>query len=272
MAELYKTTPDRVMLVNGGDPGLDVLIHYYKHLDVIIRSPTYGAYKTLCERHGVKYKEVTHLDLHNEPNLVIICNPNNPTGDYVDARRLSLDNPQPVFVIDETYIDFAERYTAPHTSICESVIPYGLDNVFVIRSMSKYYGLAGMRVGCIVGNVGQLRHMFNNKNVLDISKLCVLKVLEYKEHYDKCADDVIRNKKRITDVLDEKKIGYVDTPCNFICVSSGNMSVSECLVIAKTHGLIFRDISDRVGCDGMYRVTIGDVFDTDKTVKFIYSL
>ena len=258
LSELYNTSIGRIMLVNGGDQGLDMLIRYYKKMDAVIKVPTYGAYKTLCELYNVLYDEVLELEQKYDNKMVFICNPNNPTGEYVNIKQLAIDNPSSIFIVDETYIDFSNL---------ESMCSYGFDNVFVIRSMSKYYGLAGVRIGCVVGDVNKMRHTFNNKNILDLSKICVLKVLENKEYYDKCAEDVRRNKDKIINVLIKMKRVFIDTPCNFICVKGVNDLV-------KTHDqeLIFRDISSRVNCSDMYRVTIGNKNDTDKTIKFFLSL
>jgi histidinol-phosphate aminotransferase len=257
MSKLYDVNPETIMLTNGGDAGLDVLVKYFGHMDAIIKTPTYGMYKTLCEAHKVKYEEVQSLD-QCDNKLVFICNPNNPTGEYItDIEQLALDNPTSIFIVDETYIDFSNSKSA---ACC-------LNNVFVIRSMSKYYGLAGVRIGCIIGDVGKLKCIFNDKNVSDISKLCVLKVLEHKDYYDKCSMCVKKNKQRIINALESRGKKYTDTGCNFLCV----VGIND-LINAREQKLLFRDISSRINCDNMYRITIGNDDDTRKTIRFIYSL
>ena len=196
LSVLYNTDANRIMLINGGDQCLDVLIRYFRHMDAVIKIPTYGVYKTLCELHKVKYNEVSDLKDKYLKKLVFICNPNNPTGEYIDIKQLASNNLSSIFVIDETYIDLLLE---------KSMCSYNMDNVFIIRSMSKYYGLAGVRIGCIIGGVDKMRNSFNNKNVLDISKLLAIKVLENKEYYDNCAAIVNKNKERVVNILIKKK-------------------------------------------------------------------
>jgi histidinol-phosphate aminotransferase len=258
LSVLYNTDAKRIILINGGDQCLDVLIRYFGHMEAVIKVPTYGVYKTLCELYKVKYNEVSDLKDNYFKKLVFICNPNNPTGEYFDIKQLAFNNPSSIFVIDETYIDFSDK---------KSMCSYNMDNVFIIRSMSKYYGLAGVRIGCIIGDVDKMRHIFNNKNVLDISKSLAIKVLQNKKYYDNCADIVKKNKERIVNVLIDKKIEHVDTSCNFICVKG-----VKNLIKAREQNLIFRDISTRINCSDMYRITIGSDDDADKTVKFLSSL
>lgn len=255
LATMYGTSPDRIMLVNGGDAGIDVLIRFFRHMDAIIKVPTYGKYKTLCELHNVNYREMLHLPDAYSNNLVFICNPNNPTGEYIDIGSIAYNNPSSIFVVDETYIEFSD-----HKSMIGN-----LSNVYVIRSMSKYYGLAGMRIGCIVGDI-TMRHTFNDKNVLDISKKCVLRVLDNKKYYDDCSKELKKNKMVIARRLGLKR-NIIDTQCNFICVEG-----IDDLSIADDHGLVFRDISTRPTCENMYRITIGNMEDTEKTLRFISSL
>jgi histidinol-phosphate aminotransferase len=256
LSELYDVKPEKIMMTNGGDAGLDVLVKYFGHMDAIIKTPTYGMYKTLCEIHKVKYVEGNLDQCDNK--LVFICNPNNPTGEYTaNIEQLALDNPTSIFIVDETYIDFSNN---------KSMASCDLDNIFVIKSMSKYYGLAGVRIGCIIGDIGKLKSTFNDKNVSDVSKLCVLKVLEHKDYYDKCSIEVKKNKQKIINALESRGKKYTDTDCNFICV------VGDDLIKANEQKLLFRDISSRINCDNMYRITIGNADDTRKTIEFIYSL
>lgn len=256
MAAVYGTNAENILPVNGGDAAIDLLTRLHSHMHAVIFAPTYGAYESYCKMYRVPYKESKVI---TDNSLVFICNPNNPTGDVLDTVTLATCNPTSVFVIDETYIDFTKTPSAIGN----------LPNVYVIRSMSKYYGLAGLRIACIVStpdNINKIKPEFNNKHLLDVSKLYAIQALDNKAYYDACAVELAHNKSIITKALRDKKIEYIDTPCNFICVKGG---VAE-LQLAERLMLKFRDLDARI--KGMYRITVGNYSDTKATLKFISAL
>jgi histidinol-phosphate aminotransferase len=134
-----------------------------------------------------KYKSMEFYEPDN--SIIYICNPCNPTGDIWeehDYLLLCKKYPTCNIIIDEAYIEFVDINTK-----CSNVNKY--DNLYYIRTFSKLFGLAGMRLGYLVHN-REFNHNYSFKNVLTISKLCGVKVLENKPFYKNISELVNKNK------------------------------------------------------------------------------
>ncbi|MFN3944748.1 MAG: histidinol-phosphate transaminase [Allosphingosinicella sp.] len=164
MAALYGVPPESLVVTRGGDDAIDILIRAFCRGGedaVAVCQPTFSAYAQFARLQGARVIE-TRLGpdfafdpdaflatVRGEPNLKLafLCSPNNPTGDPIapaDVLRLCEALPDTIVVLDEAYIEFAEL---------DSLAPEAArrDNLVVIRTLSKAWGLAGARVGCAIG-------------------------------------------------------------------------------------------------------------------------
>lgn len=152
--------PDHVLAANGTTWFIHTLPLALGTRKALIVGPTYADYADGCRMHAVTPEFLIcdegcgfHPDIESLTNqagrfdTVFVCNPNNPTGALVDAAdlaRMCRENPQTVFVIDESYLSFVtdgER---------QSMIGCGLPNVMVLNSMSKIFRIPGLRIGFLV--------------------------------------------------------------------------------------------------------------------------
>jgi len=157
LAEQKRVEESQLLIGNGSDEVLDLIIRAFAEPaedEVIIMPPTYGMYKVLSDINNVKCKEVYltnsfELDADkilknagSKTKIIFICSPNNPTANSFNDKSIQklLSNFEGVIVIDEAYIDFASQ---------DSWIAM-LDlypNLIVTQTLSKAYGLAGIRLG-----------------------------------------------------------------------------------------------------------------------------
>lgn len=165
MAALYGVSPENLVVTRGADDAIDILVRTFCRPGddcVSICTPTFSAYAHFARLQGARVIEVP-LDLNfefdpralidagsREPNLKLafVCAPNNPTGNPVplaaiDSVRLAL--PDTIVVVDEAYIEFSEAESAAERAA-------STENLVVLRTLSKAYGLAGARVGCAIGH------------------------------------------------------------------------------------------------------------------------
>ena len=165
MAALYGVAPENLVVTRGADDAIDILIRTFCRAEedaVSICTPTFSAYAHFAKLQGARLVEAK-LDgdfdfdadgfidtVRAEPSLKLafICSPNNPTGNPVapaDILRVAKALPDTIIVVDEAYTEFSEL---------ESLAPEAgrRDNLVVLRTLSKAYGLAGARVGCAIGN------------------------------------------------------------------------------------------------------------------------
>ncbi|WP_440056426.1 histidinol-phosphate transaminase (plasmid) [Pseudoalteromonas sp. T1lg65] len=154
---------DGVVMTRGADEGIELLVRTYCQPDkdsITIFTPTYGMYKVTADTHNVSINELSQQQLADasiaelvsaigDSKLVFICNPNNPTGSIQPLQRIaqlaeSLAK-KALIVVDEAYIEFCEQQS------CAPLIS-GLDNIVVLRTLSKAFALAGLRVGFMLSN------------------------------------------------------------------------------------------------------------------------
>lgn len=164
MAALYGVSPENLVVTRGGDDAIDILIRTFCRagVDAIsVVQPTFSAYAQFARLQGARIVEArlnANFDLvpedfiaavKDEPNLKLafLCSPNNPTGNPVptaDVLRIAEALPDTIIVLDEAYIEFSDLESLAGEAAQR-------ENLVVIRTLSKAYGLAGARVGCAIG-------------------------------------------------------------------------------------------------------------------------
>jgi histidinol-phosphate aminotransferase len=164
LAEHLGISPAQILIGNGGAELLWLVSFTFLERGdrVLIIDPTFGEYNRLAALMGAQVNscpaqsadgfevkpEAVAQQLHYwRPQVVFLCNPNNPTGRYVPLEVIAdwaNAQPQTLFVIDEAYMAFR-----PET---RSTFTLGLENILVLRSMTKDYALAGLRLGYVVGH------------------------------------------------------------------------------------------------------------------------
>ena len=148
-SDYYQVQKNQIMISPGIDGSLDALFKYarFQRKAVLSFGPTYGLYKILAQQLGVEYREIAPGPLIPMGTIVILCRPNNPTGEswpqkdvWALLKKMDRDS---LLYIDEAYADFEEEDSM------RGLI--GHPQVLVGRTLSKAYGLAGLRVGFSLG-------------------------------------------------------------------------------------------------------------------------
>lgn len=165
LADLYGTTQDRLMVGRGADEAIEVLLRTFiedGQDNILISSPTFGYYKTCAQIQGAGIIDVPLTDDYDWDNAAIIktaeesenlkviflCTPNNPTGGIIKddlVQQLCARFPNIIIAIDEAYEEFS---TAPSYIPKTSEFP----NLFIMRTLSKAYSLAGVRGGVAIAD------------------------------------------------------------------------------------------------------------------------
>jgi histidinol-phosphate aminotransferase/imidazoleglycerol-phosphate dehydratase/histidinol-phosphatase len=164
MAALYGVEPANLVITRGADDAIDILIRTFCQPGedaVSVCQPTFSAYAQFARLQGARVIEArltAEFDFDpvaflaavaDEPNLKLafICSPNNPTGNLVpaaDVLRVCDALPETIVVLDEAYIEFSEAESLAGEAMRR-------ENLVILRTLSKAFGLAGARVGCAIG-------------------------------------------------------------------------------------------------------------------------
>ncbi|MFA5094399.1 MAG: histidinol-phosphate transaminase [Candidatus Omnitrophota bacterium] len=271
--------PENFVFGNGSDELIAIIIQAFMNEDenAIIAEPTFLEYRLIAEAYGRRVKVVPSVNMKydidgmrkaidDKTKLVFIANPDNPTGTYITDKQLTkfLENiPGDVIVVmDEAYYDFIDAKDYPDT-----VRHLKDKNLIILRTFSKAYGLAGLRVGFALANselvecMNRVRQPFN---VNSLAQVGASAALADTTHLKKTRQTVLKGKKFLYGALDRIGLSYVPSQTNFILVDVKKDSWDVFQKLLR-YGVIVRDMKP-YKLDSYIRVTIG----TDKeNRKFI---
>jgi histidinol-phosphate aminotransferase len=184
LAAFFKVAPDSLLLTNGTDEAIQVLINTYinDEDEVIILRPSYAMYRFYAEVAGATIKEIDYIpgtlafplaqlldSITPATRAILISNPNNPTGTATDIpaiKQILNRAPQAAVLIDEAYYEFCGVTALPE-------IPHD-PNLFVSRTFSKVYGMAAMRIGCLFSQAANVQYLHKAQSPYSVNMLAAL--------------------------------------------------------------------------------------------------
>jgi histidinol-phosphate aminotransferase len=268
LAEFFRVRAEELLLTNGVDEAIHLICATYLepgHQAVIV-VPTFGIYELFVGSTGAQAvpvlakndfafpAEEVLANLNGRTRLVLIANPNNPTGQVApraDLLQISHAAPQAAILIDEAYFEFYGDTLLDQIG--------RLPNLFVARTFSKAYGLAGLRIGALMGPADQIsavRHVASPYNVNAVALACLPAALGDHSFVQSYVDEVRQGRGRLQDELRSLGIRYWPSHANFVLASFGEQHqafVDE----MRRRGVLVRDRSQDPGCEGCVRITIG---------------
>lgn len=214
IARLNGTTPERVFVGNGSDEILALAAKCFVEDDETIGSldPSYSLYKTLAAIRNVKW---TGLDVTASTSLFLLTNPNAPTGEFREPSEIAAfaKKFRGVVIVDEAYGDFARAN-------CMSLATAEANrNLIAMRTFSKSYSLAGLRVGYCVGPRDLIRAMYKVKdsyNVDALAQTVALAAIRDQDWMRKNAAKVIRSRTRLSAALEKRGWDVLPSEANFV--------------------------------------------------------
>jgi histidinol-phosphate aminotransferase len=194
--------------------------------------------------------------------LKFIVNPNSPTGALFDmpAVDAAVAASSGVVVIDEAYVDFAPR------SAIELLGRH--DNVLILRTFSKGYGLAGMRIGFALGSrdlIGALDSVKDSYNVDRLAIVAAAAAIDDEDHHQKLVDEVITNRAHLAGALMDLGFEVVPSSTNFIFTKPPKPAI-EVVAALRARKILVRHY-DREPIAGWLRITIGTQDQHDRLLQ-----
>jgi histidinol-phosphate aminotransferase len=198
--------------------------------------------------------------------VIVIANPNNPSGlaaHRSDLLKIAEAAPNAAVLIDEAYFDFHG----------ETLIPDLMShpNLFVARTFSKAYGLAGMRLGVLMGAAEQiniLRGFSLPFNVNSVALACLDEALADQDFVREHVAQVRQGRDRLAQLFDELGLRFWPSQTNFVLVRVGE-PVKPFVEAMQRRGIQVRDSSGNRGCAGCVRITVGTPSQMDQVLPAI---
>ncbi len=282
LAKVLNVQPSNIVLGNGSDELIDIIIKAFVEDDefIITADTTFLEYKIISQVNNrklitvplryFKYDlETMKKKISGKTKLVFISNPNNPTGTYVTKLELQdfmRDLPDNVLlVLDEAYDTFIDV----------DDFPRGLNyinskNVITLKTFSKAYGLAGLRIGYAIARpeftscMEKVRQPFN---VNLLAQVAATAALDDKKFLGKTRQIILEGKNYIYDCLNRLGIAYLPSVANFILIDVGKDSVCVFKEMLK-YGVIIRDMK-QYGLKNFIRVTVGTKRENERFIKVL---
>lgn len=262
---------DNIICGNGSDDIMQILASTYLNPgeEVITPKNTFSVYEMVTKIFGGR---LVLVDLKNfevdldgiagavtaKTKIIFIANPNNPTGTAFSASAfasfLEKISTNVLVVVDEAYIEFAEGKDGPDTL---KHVKEG-KNVVVLRTFSKFYGLAGLRVGYGVARKDLIAPMFRTKMPFNVNRLAqagAAAALEDKEFLEKTYKNNLDGKKYLYAEFDKLGLEYKKTESNFIFINL-KKSADELFVEMLRQKVILRPLTS-FGLPEAIRVSVG---------------
>jgi len=285
LAEIKGVSASQMLLGNGSDEVLDLLFRAFcepKQDNVITLPPTYGMYKVLADLNAIEVKQVL-LDENFEPKVIevleaqndnskilFLCSPNNPTANSFNANKIEqlLSEFKGIVVIDEAYIDFSKQ---------ESWLSRLNDfpNLIVTQTLSKAYGLAGIRLGICYASEYIISVLNKIKPPYNVNQLTQDKALERLTSLDLVnqeVDTILNKRKQLTEQL--SSITFIKTiypsDANFVLAKVDDANKRYSQLIEK--GIVVRNRTTQALCENCLRFTVGTAEENKILIKTLNQL
>jgi histidinol-phosphate aminotransferase len=270
LAKQNKVNPNQMLLGNGSDEVLDLIFRAFcepKGDNVITLPPTYGMYGVLANINAVENREVLlstdfqpqiekiFKAIDDNTKIIFLCSPNNPTGNSFSEESVTtlLEHFNGLIVIDEAYIDFSEK-----ESWLQKLEQY--PNLIITQTLSKAYGLAGVRLGICYASAQIISVLNKIKPPYNVNELSQKRALERLDNTDAIKfeiESIIKQREELLKVLLDIK--YVEkiypTEANFILIKVDDANKRYDNLIAK--GIVIRNRTTQPLCENCLRLTIG---------------
>jgi histidinol-phosphate aminotransferase len=273
-------SPQHIFLGNGSDECIDILYRAFcvpGKDNIIINPPTYGMYEVSAHINDVEVRRVVlqddfqldlvHLENQVDENtkIIWICSPNNPTANSMNRQDVEvvLNNFPGLVVVDEAYINFSR-----HKSFIQELSDY--PNLVVLQTMSKAWGLAGLRLGMAFASEAII-DIYNKVkppyNISQATQDLALKALEEVEQVNEMIRSLVSMREQLMGELAVLPLVRKVYPsdANFLLVKMTDARrVYEYLL---ADGIVVRDRSRVELCEGCLRITVGTEWENRELLE-----
>lgn len=272
LAKRLGVEPENVIATNGATEAIYLIAQCFKDGDAHIVQPTFAEYADACRLHGCKVKTIASLgedDGFKEGDTVWLCNPNNPTGKVTaneEVVRCIAAHPDTIFIIDQSYSSYT---THKVLSAGEAV---SLKNVLILNSMTKDFGIPGLRLGYVTGTRKLTDRLCSKRMPWSVNQIAIdagLYLVDHSDDYRVDAAGLSLERERVAALINAMGIKTYPSDSNMLLCQLPKLSAAE----LKTHlvdeyGILIRDASNFEGLtERHFRIAVQTVGEDDKLIK-----
>ena len=285
LSAIKNVSKKHILLGNGSDEVLDLIFRAFcepKEDNIITLPPTYGMYSVLANINNIENRKVLLTQdfqpkvdeilakVDAKSKILFLCSPNNPSGNSFTSKKIEelLQKFNGLVVIDEAYIDFSEE-----KSWLEKLTAF--PNLIITQTLSKAYGLAGIRLGVCYASAQIIAVLNNIKPPYNVNELTQQKAIERLQKVEEVQEEIGKIKaERNQLIVCLKEIDFIKeiypTDCNFVLVKVDDATKRYNQLVAK--GIVVRNRTTQPLCENTLRFTIGTNLENEKLIKELLSI
>lgn len=268
VAKHMGVSPAELLLTNGTDEAIHLICETYLDSgdEAIVAVPTFAMYEIYAAQTGAlvisvpagkNFEFPTQAVLStitSKTRLIAVANPNNPTGTFAelsDLMNIADAAPGAALLVDEAYFEFCGQTMAPRWR--------DVPNLFVSRTFSKAYGMAGLRIGVLMGNEEQmqfLRRASSPYNLNSIALACLPAALRDEDYIHTYVEQAIEGREQLESELENWEVRFWPSRANFVLMYLGERC-KPFIAEIRARGILVRDRSSDHGCKDCVRITVG---------------
>jgi len=278
LGQFLDISEKNIFVGSGSDEIIDLLIRLFVEQDeeIIVLEPTYGMYKVAAEVAGVNVKslllktdfqiDIPNLlsEINSKTKIIFLCSPNNPTGALVNLEDVKTicENFTGIVVIDEAYIEFASKFSMAKE------IP-NIENLVVLRTFSKAWGLAGIRVGYAVAQEVVIEYLNKIKLPYNLNRISSGLAIKALKNYQKMLGfrkTILEERKKLANSLANLGFKVFPSEANFLLVNYPNAG-EVAKKLAVDYGIIIRDFNSKPLLKDCVRISVGSPEQNDLLIE-----
>lgn len=282
LSAIKNISKKHILLGNGSDEVLDLIFRAFcepKEDNIITLPPTYGMYSVLANINNIENRKVLLTQdfqpkvdeilakVDAKSKILFLCSPNNPSGNSFTSKKIEelLQKFNGLVVIDEAYIDFSEE-----KSWLEKLTVF--PNLIITQTLSKAYGLAGIRLGVCYASAQIIAVLNNIKPPYNVNELTQQKAIERLQKVEEVQEEIGKIKaERNQLIVCLKEIDFIKeiypTDCNFVLVKVDDATKRYNQLVAK--GIVVRNRTTQPLCENTLRFTIGTNLENEKLIRVL---
>ena len=257
-----------LLLTNGTDEAIHLICETYLQPgdEAIVAVPTFAMFEIYAAATGARVISIpTGKDfafptaavlaaINLRTRFIAVANPNNPTGSFAELsalKEIARAAPDAALLVDEAYFEFCG----------ETILPgwRELPNVFVSRTFSKAYGMAGLRIGVLMGDKEQMtmvRRASSPYNLNAVALACLPEALADQDYVQQYVQQVLEGRARLQSELTNMDAHYWPSRANFVLVHLAE-KCKPFIAAMRQRAILVRDRSSNYGCKDCVRITLG---------------
>jgi histidinol-phosphate aminotransferase len=268
VAAAFGVSPEELLLTNGTDEAIHLICETYLEPgdEALVMVPTFAMYEIYAAATGARVVSIPAgqdfgfptadvlAAITSRTRFIAVANPNNPTGAFVslsDLTTIARAAPDAALLVDEAYFEFCGETIAPQWR--------ALSNLFVSRTFSKAYGMAGLRIGVLMGNKDQmqvLRRASSPYNLNSVALACLPEALADRDFIRTYVNQTLDGRGELETELELWGVRFWPSRANFVLMYLGE-HCKEFISAMRDRGILVRDRSSDYGCQDCVRITVG---------------